>query len=115
MKRFVLALDQGTTSSRAIVFDRESRIVSLAQKEYRQIYPRGGWVEHDPRRWWPARNCASTTASPATERIAQTVRQMSQCLIAQWNEYPVPFPYGERLLGGVSSHCALGGWAESRG
>lgn len=49
---FILALDQGTTSSRAIVFDHESRIVSLAQKEYTQIFPRGGWVEHDAREIW---------------------------------------------------------------
>jgi glycerol kinase len=45
---FILALDQGTTSSRAIVFDRGGRIVSSAQKEFRQIFPQPGWVEHDP-------------------------------------------------------------------
>jgi glycerol kinase len=46
--RYVLALDQGTTSSRAIVFDEEARPVSVAQREFRQIYPEPGWVEHDP-------------------------------------------------------------------
>ena len=45
---FVLALDQGTTSSRAIVFDRDANIVASAQREFRQIYPESGWVEHDP-------------------------------------------------------------------
>jgi len=45
---YVLALDQGTTSSRAIVFDRDGRVVSRAQREFRQRYPRAGWVEHDP-------------------------------------------------------------------
>ena len=45
----ILALDQGTTSSRAIVFDEEGAIVSSAQRELRQIYPQPGWVEHDPR------------------------------------------------------------------
>jgi glycerol kinase len=49
---FILALDQGTTSSRAIIFDSESQIVSLAQKEYAQIFPHSGWVEHDPREIW---------------------------------------------------------------
>ncbi|MEZ5428715.1 MAG: glycerol kinase GlpK [Pyrinomonadaceae bacterium] len=49
---YILALDQGTTSSRAIVFDREGRPVSVAQKEYRQIFPRSGWVEHDPQEIW---------------------------------------------------------------
>jgi glycerol kinase len=48
MKNYILALDQGTTSSRAILFDREQRMIGLAQKEFAQIYPREGWVEHDP-------------------------------------------------------------------
>ncbi|MDR0292939.1 MAG: glycerol kinase GlpK [Oscillospiraceae bacterium] len=48
MPKYILSLDQGTTSSRAVLFDGEQNIVALAQKEYRQIYPRGGWVEHDP-------------------------------------------------------------------
>jgi len=47
--RFVLALDQGTTSSRAILFDEEGRPVSVAQREFRQIFPQPGWVEHDPK------------------------------------------------------------------
>lgn len=47
-KRYLLALDQGTTSSRAILFDRDQNIVEIAQKEFTQIYPREGWVEHDP-------------------------------------------------------------------
>ena len=52
MSDFILALDQGTTSSRAILFDREGRIVRVAQQEFRQIYPQPGWVEHDPRDIW---------------------------------------------------------------
>ncbi len=50
--KFVLALDQGTTSSRAILFNQAGDIVSLAQKEFRQIYPQPGWVEHDPLEIW---------------------------------------------------------------
>src|SRR3954463_11665889 len=46
--RYVLALDQGTTSSRAILFDEHGALVSVAQREFRQIYPQPGWVEHDP-------------------------------------------------------------------
>jgi len=49
---YILALDQGTTSSRAIVFDRHSRVISIAQKEVAQIYPNSGWVEHDPQEIW---------------------------------------------------------------
>jgi glycerol kinase len=47
--KFILALDQGTTSSRALIFDRTGRIVGSAQREFPQIYPHAGWVEHDPR------------------------------------------------------------------
>ncbi|MBL9214821.1 MAG: glycerol kinase GlpK [Opitutaceae bacterium] len=52
MSRYILALDQGTTSSRAIVFDRHGRGVSSAQQEFPQHFPRPGWVEHDPRDLW---------------------------------------------------------------
>ncbi|MET0752857.1 MAG: glycerol kinase GlpK [Pyrinomonadaceae bacterium] len=49
---YILALDQGTTSSRAIVFDKDSQIISIAQKEFTQIFPRSGWVEHNPKEIW---------------------------------------------------------------
>ena len=48
MKKYVISLDQGTTSSRAILFDKEQKIIGVEQKEFKQIYPREGWVEHDP-------------------------------------------------------------------
>lgn len=50
--KYVLALDQGTTSSRAILFDRKGRQCAIAQKEFRQFYPKPGWVEHDPSEIW---------------------------------------------------------------
>ncbi|MDJ0848518.1 MAG: glycerol kinase GlpK [Myxococcota bacterium] len=62
---YVLSLDQGTTSSRAIVFDRAGSIVSVAQKEFRQIFPNPGWVEHDPSEIW------STQASVAVEALGR--------------------------------------------
>lgn len=52
MKKYVGAIDQGTTSTRLIVFDRAGKIVSLEQKEHQQIYPRPGWVEHDSEEIW---------------------------------------------------------------
>jgi glycerol kinase len=52
MPSYIGAIDQGTTSSRFIVFDRSGRIVSIAQKEHEQIYPKPGWVEHDPAEIW---------------------------------------------------------------
>ena len=51
-KRYVIAMDQGTTSSRCILFDRKGNICSVVQREFPQIYPRPGWVEHDPREIW---------------------------------------------------------------
>ena len=48
MKKYILALDEGTTSARAILFDKKSNIISMAQHEIPQIYPRPGWVEQDP-------------------------------------------------------------------
>ena len=47
-KKYIISLDQGTTSSRAIIFDKDLNIVSMSQKEYTQFYPKSGWVEHDP-------------------------------------------------------------------
>lgn len=52
MGKYILALDQGTTSSRAIIFNKEQEIVQLSQKEFTQIYPQAGWVEHDPGEIW---------------------------------------------------------------
>lgn len=55
-KQYVLALDQGTTSSRAILFDREANIAAVAAREFRQVYPRAGWVEHDPLEIWESQH-----------------------------------------------------------
>lgn len=65
MSQYILALDQGTTSSRAIVFDREGNIRSVAQKEFEQIFPRPGWVEHDALEIW------STQSGVAQEAITR--------------------------------------------
>ena len=64
MEKFVLALDQGTTSSRAMLFNKKGEIVSVAQKEFRQIYPKPGWVEHDAQEIW------SSQAGVAAEAVA---------------------------------------------
>ncbi|MDI6619207.1 MAG: glycerol kinase GlpK [Clostridiales bacterium] len=52
MKKYIMAFDQGTTSSRTIIFNNKCQIVGRAQKEFRQIYPKPGWVEHDPEDIW---------------------------------------------------------------
>ena len=66
MKRYIAALDQGTTSSRCILFDQEQNIIGSAQRELTQIYPKPGWVEQDPMEIW------STQYSVLTEVLAQT-------------------------------------------
>ncbi len=65
MDQYILALDQGTTSSRAVVFDKKGAIVSVAQKEFTQIFPKPGWVEHDATEIW------STQAGMAAEAISK--------------------------------------------
>ncbi len=65
MADYILSLDQGTTSSRAIIFNRKGSIVATAQKEFEQIYPKPGWVEHDPLEIW------STQVAVATEAIVR--------------------------------------------
>ena len=52
MQQYVAAIDQGTTSTRCMVFDHDGRVVSADQREHRQQYPRAGWVEHDPLEIW---------------------------------------------------------------
>jgi glycerol kinase len=64
-KKVIIALDQGTTSSRAIVFDHNANIITTSQREFTQIYPQPGWVEHDPMEIW------ATQRSSLTEALAQ--------------------------------------------
>jgi glycerol kinase len=63
--KYILALDQGTTSSRALIVDQEGKVCSVAQKEFQQIFPKTGWVEHDPKEIW------SSQASVAAEAMAK--------------------------------------------
>ena len=62
MEKYILALDQGTTSSRAIIFDKKGNIISVAQKEFTQYFPKPGWVEHDPNEIWSTQNGVAAEA-----------------------------------------------------
>lgn len=62
MSKYVMALDQGTTSSRCILFNKKGEILSMAQKEFSQIYPRPGWVEHNPMEIWSSQLAVTTEA-----------------------------------------------------
>src|SRR4029078_8792310 len=71
---FILALDQGTTSSRAIVFDHEGSARGVAQKEFRQIFPQAGWVAHDPNEIWQSQlEVAREAIARASLRVADLV------------------------------------------
>jgi glycerol kinase len=70
----ILAIDQGTTSSRAIIFDADFRVVSTAQEEFPQVYPYSGWVEHDPSDLW---STVAGTARAAIERAGITARDIA--------------------------------------
>ncbi|MCM4163774.1 MULTISPECIES: glycerol kinase GlpK [unclassified Arenibacter] len=66
MEKYILALDQGTTSSRSVVFDKKGNIVSVSQKEFTQYFPKPGWVEHDPLEIWSSQ--VSTAAEATTKK-----------------------------------------------
>ena len=74
MSRYLLAIDQGTTSSRAIVFDTDGHIIASSQQEFRQIFPHDGWVEHDPEAIW------QTTESTCREAIKKASLQAKDIL-----------------------------------
>jgi len=89
MPRYILALDQGTTSSRAIVFDHSGAIVAAAQREFAQIFPQSGWVEHDPNEIWSsqaaviAEALAKAHASPSDLAAVGIANQRETTLL--WN------------------------------
>ncbi len=83
MKKYILALDQGTTSSRAILFDRTGQIQSIAQKEFTQIFPQPGWVEHDPLEIWSSQ---ASVASEARLKIGAEVSEIAAIGITNQRE-----------------------------
>ena len=85
----LLALDAGTSSSRAIVFDTDGRIVAVAQREFRQIYPRPGWVEHDPLEIWEtqlavAREALAKAGADAADVAAVGITNQRETTVV-WN------------------------------
>ncbi len=82
-KKYVMALDQGTTSSRCIIFDETGRICSMAQKEFNQIYPKAGWVEHDPLEIWSSQ---ISVLSEAMSKIKCTADEIAAIGITNQRE-----------------------------
>ncbi|MEN6578326.1 MAG: glycerol kinase GlpK [Phycisphaerales bacterium] len=83
---YILALDQGTTSSRALVIDREGNVGAVAQKEFRQIFPQSGWVEHDPNEIWSSQ---AGVAAEALARMNIDARQIAAIGITNQRETAV--------------------------
>lgn len=92
-ERFVMSIDQGTTSTRCILFDHGGRLVSVAQREHRQHFPKPGWVEHDPMEIW--RNL-ERIAPEALAQAAVTTNQVAAVGIANQRETTVLW---DRLTG----------------
>jgi glycerol kinase len=82
----ILSLDQGTTSSRAIVFDHRGSILSVAQQEFRQIFPKPGWVEHDPEEIWATQ---SNVAAQALEKAGLSANEVAAIGITNQRETTV--------------------------
>ena len=76
MEKFLMALDQGTTSSRCILFNKNGEIHSLAQKEFTQIFPKPGWVEHDPMEIWSSQLSVTTEAMAKVGATAKDIATM---------------------------------------
>ncbi|MBI5688077.1 MAG: glycerol kinase GlpK [Verrucomicrobia bacterium] len=104
--KHILALDQGTTSSRAIVFDRSGSVVSSAQKEFRQIFPKPGWVEHDAREIWATQ---LHTATEAIRKAGLTATDIAAIGITNQRETTVVW---DRKTGAPIHHAIV--WQDRR-
>jgi glycerol kinase len=82
-ERYIASIDQGTASSRCMVFDRAGRIISVSQKEHEQIFPRSGWVEHDPREIWAN---VVTVVADALDKAQLSTRDLMALGIANQRE-----------------------------
>jgi glycerol kinase len=105
-ERYVVSIDQGTASSRCLVFDRKARIVSVAQKEHHHHYPRPGWVEHDPQEIW---GNVLTVVAQALEKAGLSPSELSALGIANQRETTVLW----EARTGAPVHNAIN-WADTR-
>ena len=104
MGGYVLAIDQGTTSSRAIVFDDRMRIAGVGQQEFAQHYPRSGWVEHDPEEIWQSvlatiRTALQRAGIEAGDIAAIGITNQRETVVVWERETRQADPPGHRLAG----------------
>ena len=104
MGKYLMALDQGTTSSRSIIFDKSGNIVSMAQKEFKQIYPEPGWVEHNPREIWSSQ---FETAIEAMVNVGATYEDIEAIGITNQRETTVVWDKetGEPVYNAIVWQC----------
>ncbi len=104
MQKYIMALDQGTTSSRCILFDKKGNICSMAQKEFTQIYPQPGWVEHNPMEIWSSQISvameAMTKVGAGPEEIAGIGITNQRETTIVWNKYT-----GEPVYNAIVWQC----------
>ena len=106
MLHYILALDQGTTSSRSIIFDKQGNIISVAQKEFKQIFPQPGWVEHDADEIWSTQY---GTMAEAVAKAGITMKQVAGIGITNQRETTVVW---ERSTGKPIYHAIV--WQDRR-
>lgn len=104
MKKYILSLDAGTTSSRAILFNHDSEIVSVAQKEFTQIYPKAGWVEHDAMEIWATQ---SGVVTEAMSKVGATAEDIAAIGITNQRETTVVWDRktGEPIYNAIVWQC----------
>ncbi|HKM28833.1 MAG TPA: glycerol kinase GlpK [Anaerovoracaceae bacterium] len=104
MKKYILALDQGTTSSRCIIYDKKGEMISVAQKEFTQIYPEQGWVEHDANEIWSTQ---MTVAHEALLKIGATYENIDAIGITNQRETTVVWDKttGEPVYNAIVWQC----------
>ena len=104
MQKYIMALDQGTTSSRCILFDRSGAVCSMAQKEFTQIYPQAGWVEHNPREIWASQ---LAVAIEAMANIGADVSQIAGIGITNQRETTIVWDRetGEPVYNAIVWQC----------
>uniref|UniRef100_UPI0040570A8E glycerol kinase GlpK n=1 Tax=Acetatifactor sp. TaxID=1872090 RepID=UPI0040570A8E len=104
MQKYIMALDQGTTSSRCILFDKGGNICSMSQKEFTQIYPQPGWVEHDPKEIWFSQ---LSVATECMARLGMRVEQIAAIGITNQRETTIVWDKqtGEPVYNAIVWQC----------
>lgn len=117
MKKYILSLDEGTTSARAILFDRESNIVSMSQHEFPQIFPHPGWVEQDPmviyaNQYAAMTECIVKSGVDVDEIAAVGITNQRETVIA-WNK-TTGNPYTTLLCGSAEERLIIASCLKTR-